>query len=216
MLERQMKIVALFALVGLGIWWCASAGRAAGRDEGKPLVGVVDMETISDKGEPFRAERDAFQKLQEEMDKELTARVFMSPEEVKQLEDILDKPKRTPDDDKKYKALVEEGLKRDKERSDLEGKANKTAQELARLRELQTLLRRNRDDVAELARQYQAKLQKDNADARQRLIEQVKKATEQVGSKKGYALVVPKDIALWSNNSIDVTNDVLGALNSKK
>lgn len=215
MFERHIKIVGLCALIGLGVWWCANAGRAAGRDEGK-LIAVVDIDVISEQAAPFKAERQAFESMQERLDQELTARMFMSAEETQQLESLLNKAQRTPEDEKKLQTLIQEGLKRDQELKSLQIKVNKNAQELARLRELEGFVKRNRDNVGELMRQYQEKLQKDNLEARKRLSDKVKEATKEVGSKKGYALVIPKDVALWSNASIDVTQDVLGFLNAKK
>ncbi|MCS6858917.1 MAG: OmpH family outer membrane protein [Abditibacteriales bacterium] len=214
MLVRHIKIAGLCALVGLGVW-CASVGRAAGRDEGK-LIAVVDIDIISEQAAPFKAEREAFESMQERLDQELTARMFMNAEETQQLESLLNKAKRTPEDEKKLQALIQDGLKRDQELKSLQIKVNKNAQELARLRELESLVKRNRDDVSELMRRYQEKLQKDNLDARKRLSDKVKEASREVGSKKGYVLVIPKDLALWSNASIDVTQDVLGYLNAKR
>jgi Skp family chaperone for outer membrane proteins len=216
MWEKQAKIVGLFALVGLGIWLCASVVGAAGRDDGKALIAVVDTGVVSDKATPFVTEREAFQKQADDLDTEIRARFFLTADETQQLDALVAKTKRTPEEDKKMKTIIEDGLKREREIKDLQGKSNKTQQELARLRELESTARRNSPEVRELTQQYQERLQKENLDARKRLADKVKEAAGQVGSKKGYAMVVPKDVALWSNPSIDVTSDVMSYLNGKK
>lgn len=175
--------------------------------------GVVDEDKLADGYKNYKAAVDAVDKREQDLIAKLRARDFLTKEQGNTFDTIIILEKPSEAQKKQLDDVVKLGLDNSADYLTLNGKANRTDADNARLKSLTDMATQNApivrqlpNTLADLIRQQQNDVDKKFTDAANSVIKQV--ATD----KKMQVIFRSQSLAWWAN-AVDVTEDVLKRLN---
>ena len=115
--------------------------------------------------------------------------------------------------DKMEADLKKKGAEIENIRKRLERESMVMGKEMREEKERESRIKIN--DFKSLQKKYRSNLQKLEGGLMNQLKTDIDKIVQQIGKKGGYLLIINKFGVLYSPNSIDITDDVIGKLNAK-
>jgi len=117
--------------------------------------------------------------------------------------------------------LAKKGEKMKKDGEKLAEKVNKAKEEIqllsaeareAKMEELNKMVR----ELQDFEREAGVELRRERDDKVKEIFKEMNDVIMQYGKSKGYDLILDDRVLLYSSNSVDITNDIVNLLNSKK
>lgn len=177
-------------------------------------IGVVDEEKLGQSYTKYKDAVSALEKRAQGLDEQLNARLLLNADEGKRFDTLIAKSNRSAAEDADLKKLVDAGAAHQSEYQALVGKANKSADDNTRMKALETQAADNKAGLQTLQDGLYAKMKQEQEATDKQYTDQANKVIQQVAEDKKLALVVRKVAVVWSNNSTDITDDVLKRLNA--
>lgn len=199
-------------LVATGLLLCALAVPTLAQN--LPL-GVVDEDKLA---EGYKAYRDAVQKVDasaQELDRRLTSRELLNDTEVKRFDELIvkDKDTLTAAEEGELTNLVKTGADRRAEYIRLVGTATRTAEQNARIKELESTSQKNAPSLQRMQDTLFSAVKKQQDAIDKQYTDHANQVIEQIAGEKQLVLVVRKRAVVWNSDKIDITAAVLERLN---
>lgn len=144
----------------------------------------------------------------------MEANLLLPDADVRELATLSSKDKLSDVESARRKSLEDRQKTLDKELTDLQAKKEPTAQELARMKELQEKQAKGKENIDKAKDESDKAFQARSKELSGLIREDILKAIEAVAKDKKYSLIVDKDAVLFGGT--DVTKDVLEKLGKNK
>jgi Skp family chaperone for outer membrane proteins len=191
---------------------------AAHADGPAPLIGKVDMDQVWRRYTRFNSLNEEFGRFKEQLEAKCIERQRSFPlllkEEYNDLMELRKKgDKMTPDEQAKYKRLVNRSDDLDKEQARLQALPDDklTDADRKRRKELADLQTQAQNEIAEMLKEAKELFAKRDAEIMGELHKDIDTAAAEVAKEKGLIAVVQADAVLFGG--LDVTNDLIDKLN---
>ncbi len=179
----------------------------------KISIGVVDEDKLAQGYTKYREAIVALDTQAQKLDSQLEARELLRDEELKRFDVLVAKENRNAAEETELDNLVKSGVAKRAELIGLIGKNNRSEADNKRLEELNNITGSNalslsalQDTLYNQIKQKQERIDTENTDHANSVI-------ERVASDKKLTLVWRKRAVIWSAPTVDITADVLAALN---
>ena len=209
--SRWGLVTALLAC--LAVSNLAAIAPAHAQPNANVSFGVVDEDKLADGYKTYKAAVDAVDQREQDLIAKLRSREFLTAEQGKTFDTIVIVEKQTEAQKKQLADIVKIGLDNSAEYLSLNGKANRTEADNARLKTLTDMSTQNANAIrqlpnalAEIIRQQQNDVDKKYTDAANGVIQQV------ANDKKLQVIFRSQSLAWWST-TVDITDEVLKRLN---
>ena len=176
-------------------------------------VGVFDEDKLAEGYTKYREAVIAFDDQTRKLDSQLEARELLQGDALKRFDILVAQEKRSAAEETELDNLVKAGGARRAEFIGLIGKNNRSKDDEKRLEELNTIMGGNaltlsalQDALFSQLKQKQDRIDTENTDRAQNVI-------ERIASEKKLILVWSKRAVIWSAPTVDITADILAALN---
>ena len=192
---------------------CVSGLVQSARAQAAVTIGVVDEEKL---GQSYKKYRDAVSEIEKRaqaLDEQLASRLWLTAEEGKKFDELINKSNRSGAEEADLKNLVTSGKNRQDLYNGLVGKVNKNDEDKTQMKTIETQAETNKAGLQTLQDSLYAKMKKEQEDTDKSYTDNANKVIQQVAEKKNLSLVVRKVAVVWSAASIDITDDVLKQLN---
>ena len=176
-------------------------------------VGVVDEEKLADGYKLYQTAIGDLDKRAQGLDSKIPAREYLNETEGKAFDSIVVLDKLSPAQQTQLDGLVTTGNARKAEFLGLIGNASRTPANNARLTELQTIASKNAPDLQRLSQSLLEAIRKQQDDVDKSYTDKANSVVIRIATEKGLSAVIRKKALVWSKDSIDITDEVLKALN---
>ena len=200
-------LLACFAVSSVAVAPIAQAQAPA------PSFGVVDEDKLAAGYKTYKAAVEAVDKREQDLIAKLRAREFLNTEQGKTFDGTVVKEKISEKEKTDLEAVVKIGLDNSAQYLTLNGKANRTADDNARLKVLGDMAAQNArvmsqlpNELAGMIRTQQNAVDKQYTDAANSVI-------KQVATDKKLAVIFRSQSLAWWATAVDVTDEVLNRLN---
>jgi Skp family chaperone for outer membrane proteins len=194
-----------------GAW--AGSGATPARAADAVTIGVLDEAKLGKGYVKYSAELDTLNKRAATFDAQLDAREVLDEAQGKRFDELIAKPTRTPAEETEFQNLIAVGASRRKDRDALIGKAERTAEEEARLKGTQDNMKANANAVRRLEDDLFQDLKSSENATNQKYIDMANEMVKKLAVEKKLTLVLRKDAVVWAVPSVDITDEVLSRLN---
>ena len=179
----------------------------------KISIGVVDEDKLAEGYTKYREAIVALDQQAQKLDSQLEARELLQGDALKRFDVLIAQEKRSAGEETELDNLVKGGLAKHAEMIGLVGKNNRSTDDDKRLQELNNIAGGNaltlsalQDTLYSQIKQRQERIDTENTDRANNVI-------ERVASEKKLTLVWRKRAVIWSAPTVDITADILAALN---
>ena len=176
-------------------------------------VGVVDEDKLAD---GYKAYQDAIKALDaraQDLDSKIPAREYLNDTEGTKFDALVVLPTLTPAQQTELSALVKVGSDRKAEYFGLVGKANRTPADNNRFKELQDIASKNAAVLQSLSQTLLESIRKQQDDTDKNYTDKANSVVVRIASERKLVAVLRKKALVWSADSVDITAEVLKALN---
>lgn len=210
----RLRALPLLATFGLS---CAVAFVPATRTahaQGLPAtVGVVDEDKLADNYKAYQTAIADVDKRAQGLDAKIPAREYLNETEGKAFDSIIVLPTLAASQQTQLDGLVKTGNDRKADFLGLIGNANRTPANNARLKELQDMATKNGPNLQRLSQNLLEAIRKQQDDVDKTYTDKANSVVQRVAMEKKLYAVIRKKALVWSADSIDITAEVLKALN---
>lgn len=176
-------------------------------------VGVVDEDKLADNYKAYQTAIADVDKRAQGLDAKIPAREYLNEGEGKAFDSIIVLPTLSPAQQTQLDGLVKIGTDRKTEFLNLIGKSNRTPKDDARLKELQAIATKNGPDLQRLSQNLLEAIRKQQDDVDKSYTDKANSVVQRVAMEKKLVAVLRKKALVWSADNIDITAEVLKALN---
>ncbi len=205
-LKQGWKALGLLAVCALGFGLATPA-------QAQTNAGVVDEDVLADKYVAYKKALDDLDKKAKAIDRQLEARELLSPDEGKQFDEAILKSPRTTPEEGAFQTLVKTGTDRRAEYLALIAKPERNADEKAKVDKFLSYSKGNDTSLRALSDKLFGKIKDEQEETEKKYTDQANTVIGQVAKKKGLKMVIRKRALVWNEDSVDITNDVVEALN---
>jgi Skp family chaperone for outer membrane proteins len=201
------------AIMVVGVGLIGSAATAA---DGDLKIGIVDGEKVYTNAPRVKQYTEELNVLRQELAQKLDIRsqnMMLNDAEIQELITLKAKTPSSPAEDARIKALEDTERSRDAEYKTLQGTKEPTADQKARLKELQDMQQHSKDTGNALAKDYDGQLQTKMQELNSKAEADVREAITKVASEKGVQMVFAKEAVLFGGT--DISDDVIKNLDRK-
>ncbi len=185
----------------------------AAQAQAAPIIGVVDGEKINNNFPKLKAALDVIEKRKQALRSQLDGRVFLAEADTKSFDALILKPTRTAAEDTQLAALAKKGNDRRDEYNALVAKANKSADDTARIKAIEDESQKTAPTLQSVIEAVDQTVIKQEQDTEDQFRSQIVKAVEQVANQRKLVVVVGKQAVAWSSATTEITDDVVAILN---
>lgn len=192
---------------------------AAAPQPAMPAFGSVDVDrafAASERKKAVSSELDTYgRQLQSNLELR-EANKLLSEQELAQVRDLKAKASLTAAEQSNVESLLAKSRELDKEFAALQQKPNPTAEESARLKELQSMVEAGKTALTREQEKYSADFSKRQSDLLKQAIDDIDAAVAAVAKGKGLSIVFNKSVGQLNivvYSSVDITDDVIKKLN---
>ena len=207
-LKHGWKALGLLVVCALGFGFSSPAHAQTG-------VGVVDEDVLADKYVAYKKALDELDVRAKSIDRQLEARELLSPDEGKQFDEAILKSPRTTPEEGAFQALVKTGSDRRAEYLALIAKADRTADEKAKVDKYLQYSKGNDSSLRALSDKLFGKIKDLQEETEKKYTDQANTIIGTVAKKKGLKMVIRKRALVWNDDAVDITNDVVDTLNKQ-
>lgn len=205
-------VVLTCALTGLTV--APSLTQPARAQQAAPItIGVVDEGKIGEGYKRYRDALTAIDRRAQTLQEQLLARFVLNDTEAKRFDELIAKDARTAPETTELTTLVRTGTARQTEYQDLQGKANRSEQDVARMKVLQDLAQGNQIGTQRIEDALLSKIKKDQDDAETKYLAEAKTVIGRIATARKLTLVLSMRAVAWNLPAVDITNEVLAQLN---
>jgi Skp family chaperone for outer membrane proteins len=208
---KVWKRAALLACVMAAGFFTSQTAPAQAADP--VTVGVLDESKLGKDFVKYRSDLDDLNKKATAYDSQLDAREVMTDAEGKRFEELLKKPTRVAAEETEFQNLFKTGSDRRRDLNALIGKATRTPEEDARMKEVQGYMNANKAAVRRLEDDLFQELKTAEDATNQKYIDMANEMVKKVAVEKKLTIVLRKDGVVWAVPAIDITEEVLSRLN---
>jgi Skp family chaperone for outer membrane proteins len=209
---KRLSGLLLVSLFAINCWNLKSANAA---DSDSIKIGVLDETKLSDSYTKYQDAMKIIDDKAQSLDEQLKARDLLNTDEGAKFDTLIVKSNRTPGEQSQLDALIKSGNDRRAELLALSGKATRTDAETARITELQTTLKGNGDAVQKLQDALLKSLLDEKHSTEKQYTDLANKTVVDVAKDKKLSIVLSKSAVVWSEPTVDITDDVIKQVNKK-
>lgn len=205
-----------------GIWVVAGLAVLAGgltdaAEETKldAKVAYVDVNNLLENFKDYKEKNAGYKEFVKSRLIRRNQRIYLNEKEWAELDQLQAKDPAKLTDQEKARLHELETLSqtRDKELTDLQALREPTPAQVARRKELNEIVNKNRKKIEALNAKYDQEVKAKENELLTALKKRIRKAVAAVAAEKGFALVVEKNMLLYGAESLDITLLVLERLN---
>lgn len=179
-------------------------------------VGTLDEDKLADEYKAYKDALDEIEARAKGIDSKLEARELLSPDEGTKFDALIVKTPRSAAEDGTLAGFVKTGADRRAEYLALIAKSNRTTDEEAKMKQLLGYSQGNDAALRTLSNQLFGAIKTEQEAAETKYTKQANDTIADVAKKKGLKLVVRKRALVWSDDAVDITKDVITAVNALK
>jgi len=187
-------------------------------EEGKlpAQVAYVDVNNLLENFKDYKEKNAGYKEFVKSRLIKRNQRIYLTEKEWAELDQLQAKDPAKLSDQEKARLHELETLSqtRDKELTDLQALREPTPAQVARRKELNEIVNKNRKKIDALNAKYDQEVKAKEQELLTALKERIRKAVEAVAQEKGLVLVVEKAMLLYGAKSLDITPLVLKRLNT--
>ena len=177
------------------------------------VIGVLDESKLGKDYVKYRSELDDLTRRADVLDKQLAARNVMNETEAKRFDKLILQTTRTPAEETEFQALIKVGADRNVDLTGLIGKAQRSADEEARLKLFQGYVKTNTSALRRLEDDLMQDLSTKGDAANKKYLDLANDMVKKVAIDKKLTVVLPRDAVIWFTPTLDITEEVLSRLN---
>ena len=210
----RLRTLPLLATLGVASAFAfVPAAPVAQAQASAPTIGVVDEDKLADGFKAYQTAISDVDKRAQGLDAKIPAREYLNEGEGKVFDSLIVMPALSAAQQTQLDGLVKTGNDRKAEFLGLIGNANRTPDNNKRLSELQAIATKNSPDLQRLSQNLLEAIRKQQDDVDKSYTDKAQSVVIQVAAEKKLSIVIRKKAAVWSSDSIDITQDVLKRLN---
>lgn len=212
---KQNMVMLLGSMVAFGV--IVSDAWAAPRKIPPAVCGVIDQEVLQSRYKQYQVENAEFQRFVAQRKAALQVRQLLTEEEWKELDELEAKSptELSAKEKKRLEELRKLSTQRGQELRKLWAVPNPSDEQKKRRQELENILRANRRRLDALRAALTKEITEKQKALEEKLRQQVRDVVIQVAAKYQLNIVFEKKAAIWVDNALDITEEVLKKLNER-
>jgi Skp family chaperone for outer membrane proteins len=204
--KNGWKALVMAAVCAFGLAFSSPARAQTG-------VGVVDEDKLADGYVAYKKALDAIDQRAKGVDRQLEARELLSVDEGKRFDDLILKSGRAAADEGALQTLVTTGSGRRAEYLALIAKSSRNADEDAKIKKYLEYSRGNDAPLKALSDKLFGQIRDEQEAAEKKFTDQANSIIAEVAKRRKLSMVARKRALVWSDDSVDITNEVIAQLN---